>query len=97
MEGGDHLENKMRDGIAGAAVVVLVLTPKYVCSDNCMREFNWARSMKKKIIVVITHPYATARRKSDWSSDKDKTDGGLEKTLDEAQRGMLKDIVETYK
>lgn len=87
----------MRDGIAGAAVVVLVLTPKYVCSRNCMREYKWARGMKKKIMVVVTHPYAKSSMMSKWGSGKDKTDGGLEKPLGETQRGVLKDIVETYK
>ena len=96
MEAGDSLEQKMRDGIARASVILLVLSPAYVCSINCVREFNWAHEMGKKVIVVATHPYATARAKKKWGvADSDKQEGGLPAALNDAQKKSLEKITET--
>jgi hypothetical protein len=96
MEAGDSLKQKMKDGIAFASVVLVVLSPAYVCSVNCMREYNWARQMGKKVIVVATHPYATARARAKWGvANSDKQEGGLREVLNDEQKCSLEAITGT--
>jgi hypothetical protein len=96
MEPGDSLKMKMKDGIARASVIVVVLSPAYVCSINCMREYKWAQEMGKKVIIVAIHPYATARAKKKWGvAELDKQEGGLRTPLNDEQKHSLESITET--
>ena len=96
MEAGDSLKQKMMDGIAQASVIIVVLSPSYVCSLNCILEYNWAREMGKKIIVVATHPYATAPANKKWGMpDSDKQEGGLDHPLNDEQKRLMETITGT--
>lgn len=87
------MELKMKNGIAFASVVLIVLSPAYVCSTNCKREYRWAKEMGKKMIVVVTHSYATARAMKKWGvADSDQQEGGLRSALDDESKGLLKTI-----
>ena len=96
MASGDNLRLAMSNGIDEANAVVILLTPLYVTSGNCMREYEWARAGKKKVILLAMHPYTTAGNKSKFGTEADRAEGGLKEVLSTTQRDALVGMLEEF-
>ena len=50
------MREHMTRGIAAAKVVLVLLTPDYATSDNCLFELRKAVELRKPIIACMAHP-----------------------------------------
>mmetsp|Transcript_46768 Transcript_46768/g.101575 ORF Transcript_46768/g.101575 Transcript_46768/m.101575 type:complete len:99 (+) Transcript_46768:644-940(+) len=53
MRGGDALFEAIEEGISSSVVILALLSPEYVRSENCRREFQLATERRKLIVPVL--------------------------------------------
>ena len=56
-----NLYSEMAKGVANSKIILLLISEEYEKSDNCISEYTYAKSCKKKVIPTQVKDYLPPR------------------------------------
>lgn len=97
---GDSIRETIEHFINSSDIVIVLLSPNYLCSDWCMKELSMALSAKKKVIPIIANSNIGLPQMPNELNDIKAlllTESDSDMTLEQKVASLAKDLIRQRK